>query len=264
MTPAAMVINTHRMFARLLRPLGISDICDVGSMNGADAVAFSAAAPEARVYAFEPNPGNYRLMALDRALQRRNIQVVPLAVSNRDGEAEFFLVAAEYSGGDPRRGMSSLHRRTGDCAAVVPVRTTRLDTFLAARCGPDVRLALWIDTEGSAYEVIEGLGHLAERVQILHVEVETLPCIGSHQKLYPQVKSLLRQLGFGELATDQPSSHVQFNALFARLDLSAAMRLRVRAWLLRASLHRLVGALVGRWCPACLRRYQALRGRRSC
>jgi FkbM family methyltransferase len=263
MTRAAMVVNTRRLFARLLRPLRISDICDIGSMDGEDAVAFSLAAPQARVYAFEPNPGNYRLMALNPALQQRNIQVVPLAVTTHDGEAEFFLVEAEYSGRDPRRGMSSLHRRSGEWApaAVVRVETTRLDTFLADRCGTGARLALWIDTEGSAYEVVEGLGGLAGQVHLLHVEVETSPCIGSRQRLYPEVKSLLHRLGFAELATDQPACNVQFNALFVRLDLSARLRLRVRAWLLGAALRRLVGTRVARWCPACLRRYQALRGR---
>jgi FkbM family methyltransferase len=263
MKPTPMIVNTRRLFAQLLRSLRISDVCDVGSMNGEDAVAFSLAAPQARVYAFEPNPGNYRLMEANRTLQQRNIQVMPLAVTNHDGEAEFFLVEAEYSRRDPRRGMSSLHQRSGEWApeSVVRVRTARLDTFLADKCPPGVRLALWIDAEGSAYEVIEGLGGVARQVHLLHVEVETSPCIGSNQKLYPEVKALLRQLGFAEVATDLPRSHVQFNALFVRLDLSAAMRLRLRAWVLRARLRRLAGGLVGSLCLACLRRYQALRRR---
>ena len=261
MKPTPMIVNTRRLFAQLLRSLRISDVCDVGSMNGEDAVAFSLAAPQARVYAFEPNPGNYRLMEANRTLQQRNIQVMPLAVTNHDGEAEFFLVEAEYSRRDPRRGMSSLHRRSGECAPaeVVRVRTTRLDTFLEDKCRPDVRLALWIDTEGSAYEVIEGLGAWAGQVHLLHVEVENQPCIGSQQKLYPEVKSLLRRRGFAELATDQPASHIQFNALFIRVGLPAGLGLQVRASLLYVRLRRLAVSLLARWCPACLRRYQAMR-----
>ena len=261
MKPTPMIVNTRRLFAQLLRSLRISDVCDVGSMNGEDAVAFSLAAPQARVYAFEPNPGNYRLMEANRTLQQRNIQVMPLAVTNHDGEAEFFLVEAEYSRRDPRRGMSSLHQRSGEWApaSVVRVRTTRLDTFLADKCQPGGRLALWIDTEGSAYEVIEGLGAWAGQVHLLHVEVENLPCIGSQQKLYPEVKSLLRRRGFAELATDQPASHIQFNALFIRVGLPAGLGLRVRASLLYVWLRRLAVSLLARWCPACLRRYQAMR-----
>jgi FkbM family methyltransferase len=254
-----MVVNTRRLFVQLLRPLCISDVCDVGSMDGEDAVTFRRAVPHARVYAFEPNPVNYRLMAADRALERCNIRLVPLAISNLDGEADFFLPEAQYSQRDPRRGMGSLHSRAGEWApcAAARVSTMRLDTFLAHNRRPNMRLALWIDTEGSAYEVVEGLGGWAGQVQLLHIEVETAPCIGSRQRLYPQVKSLLWRLGFAELATDQRKSHVQFNALFVRRQMPLGLSLAVRASLLSASLRRLAGSLLGACCPACLRRYQA-------
>jgi FkbM family methyltransferase len=241
----------------------IGAICDVGSMNGADALLFSAAAPGSSVYAFEPNPLNFRLMQANRAFQERNIQLVPLAATNYDGQAEFFLVEAEYSQLDPRRGMSSLFRRSDEWApaAVVQVRTTRLDTFLADKCLADARLALWIDTEGAAYEVIEGLSGVADHVHLLHVEVETSPCIGSDQKLYPQVKSLLQRMGFAEVATDYPSSGIQFNAVYVRSELSAGTKFRINAWLVGARLRYLLVRALSSLCPACLRRYAALRGK---
>ena len=258
-----MIVNTRRLFARLLSTMDIGAICDVGSMNGADALLFSAAAPGSSVYAFEPNPLNFRLMQANRAFQERNIQLVPLAATNYDGEAEFFLVEAEYSQLDTRRGMSSLFRRSDEWApaAVVQVRTTRLDTFLADKCLADARLALWIDTEGAAYEVIEGLSGVADHVHLLHVEVETSPCIGSDQKLYPQVKSLLQRMGFTEVATDYPSSGIQFNALYVRSELSAGTKFRINAWLAGARLRYLLVRALSRLCPACLRRYAALRGK---
>jgi FkbM family methyltransferase len=260
-----MIVNTRRLFARLLSTLDIIAACDVGSMNGEDALLFRAAAPGSRSYAFEPNPVNFRLMQASRSLQERDIQLVPLAATNYDGEAEFFLSEAEYSRPDPRRGMSSLYRRSGEWApkALVRVRTTRLDTFLADKCPGRARVALWIDTEGAAYEVIEGLSGVADRVYLLHVEVETLPCIGSDQKLYPQVKSLLQGLGFVELATDCPPSGIQFNALFVRAGLSAGIRFRISAWLMGARLRYLLVRALSRFCPACLRRYAAMQARDS-
>lgn len=256
-----MIVNTHRLFVSLLSRMQIGAVCDVGSMNGADALAFRNAVPESSIYAFEPNPDNFRLMQLNRTLQERNIHIVPLAATNRDGEAEFFLVEADYSRRDARRGMSSLYSRSDEWApaAVVRVKTTRLDTFLADKCPPDGRLALWIDTEGMTYEVIEGVTGLMDQVQFLHLEVETSPCIGSNQKLYPEVKSLLRRLGFAELATDQAPSQLQFNTLFIRCDLSAAQRVLVKMWLVRARLRYLLVAVVAKLCPACIRRYQAMR-----
>jgi FkbM family methyltransferase len=256
-----MIVNTHRLFTTLLSRMQISAVCDVGSMNGADALNFSAAAPQSSVYAFEPHPVNFRLMEDNRALKERNIQLVPLAVSNYDGEAEFFLVEADYSHRDARRGMSSLHRRSGEWAStgVLRVKTTRLDTFLAEKFLPGGRLALWIDTEGAAYEVIEGVSGVAEHVHLLHVEVETSPCIGSNQKLYPQVKALLRRLGFTELATDQAPSRTQFNALFVKFGASAGQRLRMATLLGRARLRYLMVRAIVRLFPACARRYLAWR-----
>ena len=257
-----MIVNTRRLFVKLLSRMRISIVCDVGSMDGSDSLAFSAAVPGSSVYAFEANPENVRRMNLDRALQKCNIQVVPLAATNYDGEAEFFLVKADYSRPDASRGMSSLYRRSDEWAGpstVVQVKTTRLDTFLAGKCSPHAQLALWIDTEGKAYEVIEGVRDVVNQIQLLHAEVETEPCIGSNQRLYPEVKSLLERLGFAELATDQPPSHVQFNALFVRCDLSAGRRLQMKALLVHARLRYLLVRVIVRICPACVRRYHAMR-----
>jgi len=260
-----MIVNTKRLFSKLLTKLQIGVVCDVGSLNGADALAFRNAVPDASVYAFEPNTQNLRQMEANPVLQQRNIQVVPLAVTNYDGEADFFVVDADYSQLDYRRGMSSLYKRSENWApdAVVSVKTTRLDSFLVDRCPPNVRFALWIDTEGKAHEVIEGMSGIAERVYLLHIEVETLPCIGSDQKLYAEVSRLLRQMGFAEVATDQARNQCQFNALFIRSDLSAVMQLRAYACLVEAVLRHLLVRVIRRLCPACLRRYQAMRSHSS-
>jgi FkbM family methyltransferase len=254
-----MIVNTRRLFARLLSLLEINAVCDVGSMNGSDALMCRDVLSRARIYAFEPNPGNFSLMQGDRALRERAIELVPFAATNYDGEAEFFVVKADYSGPNHWRGMSSLYRRSdgSELAAVVRVNTTRLDTFLADSCEPDMRLAVWIDTEGKAYEVIEGATGIAQHVHLLHVEVETSPCIGSDQKLYPDVKALLDTLGFTVLATDQAETKTQLNALFVRRNLRISTRLRIHRILALAGLRRLVGKTAHKICPACARRVRA-------
>lgn len=260
-----MVVNTRRLFTTLLSRLQISAVCDVGSMNGADALAFSAAVPQSSVYALEPNPHNLRLMAANPALHAHNIHIEPLAATNYDGGADFYLVEADYSRADAHRGMSSLYRRTDPLCpptSVVHVRTTRLDTYLADKRSPQARFALWIDTEGKAYEVLEGAAGVADHVYLLHVEVETKRLIGSDQKLYPEVRALAQRLGFAELATDQPQDHEQFNVLYVRRDLPPGIRLAVQTTLLRARLRHRIVTIIARLCPACVRRYQTMRLRR--
>jgi FkbM family methyltransferase len=256
-----VIVNTSRLFTRLLARLGISDVCDVGSLDGSDALRFRAALPGARIYALEPNPCNFQLMQGDAALRRRDIRILPWAASDEDGEAPLFLVDADYSRRDARRGMSSLYQRVGEWASTecMTVRTTRLDSFLAARCRPEARLALWIDSEGKAFEVIEGMRAIAAQVHLVHVEVETEACVVAGQKLYPQVRALLGTLGFRELATDLPPRAVQFNALFVRTRCAAGERRRIGIAFAGARLRHLLGSAAARACPGCLRRVRAAR-----
>jgi FkbM family methyltransferase len=238
-----MIANTRRLFAKLLRVLRIEAVCDVGSMDGADALIFRAALPHASVYAFEANPENYRAMLADTQLANRNIRLVPLAATNFDGEAEFFVVKSDHPNWQ-WHGMSSLYRRSPQStlsSTGVAVKTTRLDTFIVNEGLRQRRLALWIDVEGKAHEALEGVAGAVERIYLLHVEVETTHCIGAGQKLYPQVKALLHSLGFFELARDAPVRQEQFNALFVRRGLPMGMRAPMYGWLALACLRRTVG-----------------------
>ncbi|MGH3429353.1 MAG: FkbM family methyltransferase, partial [Mycobacteriales bacterium] len=121
------------------------------------------------------------------------------------------------------------------------------------------RVALWIDTEGKAYEVIEGAAGLSRRVHLLHVEVETSACIAAAQRLYPDVRSLLESMGFEEIATDQVRTSTQFNAVFVRGELPMRVRMRVTIALVCARTRWLLVAVCRRLCPGCVRRYHAWR-----
>jgi 2-O-methyltransferase len=260
-----MIVNSPRLFSQLLSALRIDLVADVGSMNGADALAFRRVLPEAAIYAFEPNPRNAALMLSNESLEKGNVHVVPMAASNFDGSADFYLIDADYSRVEYRRGMSSLYARSAQWAPVdvVSVRTTRLDAYFADKCPSDARIALWIDTEGKAFEVLEGITGIADRIQLLHVEVETTHLISPDQRLYSEVKALLGKLGFVEIASDQSHRMVQFNALYVRSDLPSGRRIKTLLLRWRAFVrYRLVKAIVI-LCPACNRRYQAMRRKYS-
>lgn len=227
----AMILKTKPLFLRLLRALDVTVVCDVGSMDGSEALAFRRVLPNAQVLAFEANPENLRQMEANPVLKQQRIEVVPLAVTNFTGQAEFFLVKADDPAAAYRRGMSSLHRRPDEPdLRSVTVQTTRLDGFLARRLAPDSKLALWIDVEGKAYEVLEGACGLIRNLVLVHVETETRPCIAPNQMLHGDVVALLDRLGFRELACDNPPTTPQLNVIFIRRDLPWPLRLRVN-WL---------------------------------
>jgi len=252
----SMIANTRRLFSWLLRPLRIDVVCDVGALDGVDALRFRATLPSALIYAFEPNPENYKRMAADQALRERGIHALPFAVSDVDGEADFFLVSADYSCANDARGMSSLYRRTDPFApvAIAQVETVRLDSFLMRETAAHARVALWIDTEGAAYEVIAGMDGALRQIQLLHVEVETAPLIGEEQRLYPDVKSLLHKMGFRELATDRGRGRPQFNVIYVRRGLPWVTETWIFGCLLSARVRYLGRQALRRSCPPCVRR----------
>ena len=246
-----MLVNTHRLFAELLQPMRIDVVADIGSMDGTDALRFRSAAPAARIHAFEPNPANLQRMSANPALRDQHIEIEPLALTNYDGDAEFYITPAGYYPGESWRGTSSLYKRVDQpqLLTTAQVKTARLDTFLAGKLAPPQRLALWIDVEGKAHEVIEGGAGVLQHVWLLHVEVETAVCIAPEQKYYPQVKALLQSAGFTELATDRQPEQIQFNALFVRSNLSGMVRLKARQRLLLLGLRRFLGSAMLKLSP---------------
>ena len=257
------IVNTRRLFLRLLRPFEVDAVCDVGSMDGSDALQFRRMLPRAEIIALEPNPRNFELMSADSRLQRHRIRVLPLAASDRETSAQLFVVRADYSpSGNPAlRGMSSMHRRSdgSPLAEVAAVRTIRLDSLLATSGGAAARLALWIDTEGMAFETISGASGVLARTQMLHVEVETVPCIGAQQRLLPDVERTLIEHGFRLVATDQPQTSIQLDALFVRADLLHSRPARMRWHLESARLRRHVVRAAVPLLPTRLRRFLSRR-----
>jgi FkbM family methyltransferase len=242
------------LFTSLLRTFEVGIVCDVGSLDGSEALRFRRVLPSADIIALEPNPRSFALMQADERLRSGSIRLLPLAASNRDAEAPFFVVEAEYAANRDlaRRGTSSLYERTVRAEAV-QVRTVRLDRLLAdeARLGSARRsIALWIDTEGMAFETISGAAGVLESIEMLHVEVETAPCIADGQRLFPDVERLLASAGFVLLATDQPRDALQFNALFVRghwlRTKAAEIRLHAAAAGLQRRLKRSLRPLVPR------------------
>jgi len=124
------------------------------------------------------------------------------------------------------------------------VRTVRLDSLLAAESLVDRPVALWIDTEGMAFEVIRGAAGSLRFTRILHVEVENEPIIGTDQKLFADVERILAGAGFTLLATDQPPESLQFNVLFVRTDLLRTRGREIWFWATVARVRRSVADTV--------------------
>jgi len=226
-----MRLDTARLFERLLPHVAPGVVCDVGSMNGADAARCARAVPGARVFAFEPNPYNLAPMLADAKLRELGVEVIGQAVAAQEMVVPFHVLRADYSTPNLQRGRSSMYPAVvaSEFLEVVEVPAVRLDAFLARRMDADARLAFWVDAEGMAYEAIAGASGVRENLDLVHVEVERVPLMNPAQKLYADVKRLLESWGLEEIATDGRAHYKQFNAVFARTRRGPGLALRIAA-----------------------------------
>lgn len=92
------------------------------------------------------------------------------------------------------------------------MRSARLDSFIQSDLGADSAIiALWIDAEGAAYEVLQGMENVRAAVCIANVEVETEE-FWQDQRLWPAVASLMRDFDFKPIA--RRAGDRQFDVLF--------------------------------------------------
>ena len=137
-----VIVSTRRLFCRLLRTFDIATVCDVGSMDGADALRFRRALPNAAVLALEPNPRNFALMAADDRAQTRGHsslagrgQRPPIrgaVVRRRCG------LRSRPRFGAPRHELSATSARTGlDCRPLCQCRLfVSTSSSWRSRCTP--------------------------------------------------------------------------------------------------------------------------------
>lgn len=194
-------------------------ILDVGSMDGSDSIRFRRMSPNSRIIAFEANPYNYTKMRGNPRLAELNIEVRNRLVSSKVGKGSFYIsqgaVADKDSG---NRGTSSSMKpmNSADVAEEIEVETTRLDEMIAEVSKESEAVALWIDVEGAAYEVLSSVMNAKKQICLLHIEVELVECwVG--QKLKKDVIQLANELGLVLLARSNNEIQQDLVMINARL-----------------------------------------------
>lgn len=187
---------------------------DIGSMDGADSKRFRSLLKQAELIAFEANPENYRLMNIDKEIRNKKIRVVNQLVSVDEGAQSFYIQRPSTAGNNFNRGTSSALPRAepGMLNEEVRVKSIRIDSFLNNNYPQADKVAMWVDVEGFAYEVLESMQNASDHIKLIHVEVETRECWPG-QRLEPEVVQLLENMGYVLLA--QGKNDVQRDLILA-------------------------------------------------
>jgi FkbM family methyltransferase len=135
-------------------------ILDIGANIGYFTLRFSSlVGPNGRVIAFEPNPSMVAELEFNvRLNQASNVQIVPCALSENDGEAQFCFPepGMEAHGSLMENGLFEVERRER-------IAVRRLDSVLREECIERVDFVK-IDVEGAERLVLSGAEELLSQV----------------------------------------------------------------------------------------------------
>jgi 2-O-methyltransferase len=172
-----------RLTGRRLRKLiGRPDpvILDIGANDGSHSRWFARLFPEARIFAFEPEPR--AIARFRKRVDRPNVTLVESAVSASDGEVRFFQSSGQPPRGHRVRGgwdkSGSIRRPTGHLTqsrwckfrTEITVKSVCLDSWVAANRIERIDF-IWADVQGAERDLIAGGGDtFATKVRYFYTE----------------------------------------------------------------------------------------------
>lgn len=189
---------------------------DVGAHRGEDTLQFAIQNPGIKVYAFEPN----LCVAAKSVGQASNYFVIPVAVAEQDGTADFYLnaegVASSLLPLNESAAQSWIGGEELRVDSVLSVPTVRLDTFMNL-LGIDKVDFLKIDAQGADLAVVRSAGERLKDILRVKLEVDVTP-----SRLYEgspsreEVIAFMKAKGFVVSETQSQSHGQEQDLTFAR------------------------------------------------
>ena len=193
-------------------------ILEIGAHYGEDTLRLSQTFPQSTIYCFEPDPRNITIFK--KYIKDENIFLFELALSNKDGEADFFLSYQESSGVPSKydwispeeydslqlnnSGSSSLKKGYQHILpSPTKVSTLRFDNWYKKHQIGKIDFA-WVDVQGSEKDVIEGIGKEIENIKYIWMEYGEQDYEGGMS--WRETVDLLKTKNFIEIRTDSSGS----------------------------------------------------------
>lgn len=141
-------------------------ILDIGSRDLEQSIELRSHFPNARIIAFEPVPEQYQI-CLEKSKQYQNIEVYNYALSDEEGELDFWVVEGNVGGSSLLEPIDVPYSSgTWD---KIQVKCRRLDNVLK-EIGVDIVDLVWLDVQGVELKVLKGMGSYITGVKAIHTE----------------------------------------------------------------------------------------------
>jgi FkbM family methyltransferase len=217
-----IVMLRHRVAAAIehfeaIRLMQAATLIDIGANKGQFSLAFRYAHGSATIFAFEPLSAEaLRYLSVFRRDERAFLKQV--ALSDRDGKADFFVTDRPDSSSLFRPGVGELEAFGVREQTVIQVPTARLDSVMEF---DDLArpIAMKIDVQGGELDVLKGCSGL-DRIDFIYLEASFVP-LYDDQPLFDDIFAYLRERGFilsgvfNQITTDR-FGPTQADCLFRR------------------------------------------------
>jgi FkbM family methyltransferase len=189
-------------------------IIDCGSHYGDDSIEWVKMV-NAIVHAFEPSPKIYSRL-LDNVKPYKNITCYPIALSNINGKAKFFVSEGQSDGSSsllqPKEHLSDHPEVYFN--EVIEVDTITLDDWAAQYNVSKIDM-LWLDMQGFEMQMLMASNKILNTVQVIHTEVSVKDTYDG-VILYPEFKKWLNSKGFIAELEVIPDGYDIGNVIFVR------------------------------------------------
>jgi FkbM family methyltransferase len=202
----------------------INTILDVGSWHLKQSIEFAELFPEAKIYAFEPNPNNYQecISTYNSASEsvKSRIEIFNTAVDSIDGTIKFYPVINENPGASSKykfiKGLNGTFLGKDWIQEEIEVDATTLDTWATENSISSVD-CIWIDVQGAELDVFKGARDVLTNVKVIFTEVATKSYYDG-QPLYSELNEFLVNEGFCEVEISREDNVIgyEINTIYVR------------------------------------------------
>jgi FkbM family methyltransferase len=217
-----IIFKPHEIFSYVKPYLSHNPIIiEAGAFKGNDTIRLAQQWPEGTVYAFEPVPELYQQLVITTQ-PYPNIHCYQLALSDKNGTAEFYVSEKPTKPGKPSQAGSLLAPKERlkhsplQFPHIIHVTTITLDSWAKENNIDHIDFA-WLDLQGLELAVLQAAPTMLKTIKILYLEVGFIEGYAG-QPTYPIVKQWLEKESFQEIGKDFTNTTDWFfgNCLFVR------------------------------------------------
>jgi FkbM family methyltransferase len=191
-------------------------IFEIGAREGTFSRRVSNLLPDCTFFLFEANPFTYNKYFND-LIKIKNIHYINCAISNVNNFKDFFKpFGLDYKIINFFRGNASLHKRLNKSVNYIKhhIPEFKLDDFINKLKINNANLFAWIDVEGHAFQVLNGMKESLHKFTGIFIEVENKSSwvdACNDKKIY----DLFEDYDFYPIAKDQQFIN-QYNIIFLK------------------------------------------------